>query len=89
MQSDTNIPELKQHIIIDCPPGIPRPGDLLPFVLKDTGLEPREPSWTVFGEWGFNYSDVPETKWDEIQPIFEERIKNLYERSLIRYGSWS
>lgn len=77
-----------QTIELDCAPGWPRPGDLLPGVLKDTGLEVREPVAKFFGNWTWDYSDIPEERWREIQPTLKERIEKLYHAGSIRYGSW-
>lgn len=77
-----------QTIELDCAPGSPRPGDLLPGVLKDTGLEPREPVAKLFGNWLWDYGDVPADKWNAVRPLLKERIEKLYHAGSIRYGSW-
>jgi len=78
----------EQTIELDCPPGHPRPGDLIDYVIAGTGLPKRETVSRVFGNWKWDYNDIPEEKWKEIQPILGERIRNLYEKGIIRYGSW-
>ena len=78
----------EQTIILDCPPGEPRPGDLIDAVIKDTGLTKKNPAYTVFGEWCWDYSEVPPETWKTIQPTLKDRITNLYNESIIRYGSW-
>lgn len=45
-------------IELDCGPGSPRPGDLLPEVLEGTGLPVREPVSTFFGNWTWVYKDM-------------------------------
>lgn len=77
-----------QTIELDCPPGYPRPGDLIEGVIDSTGLEKREAVSTFFGNWTYNYSDVPKEVWNKAQPILKERITNLYHNGVIRYGSW-
>ena len=80
--------ETNQTIILDCPPGFPRPGDLIEAVIKDTGLPLRETTCMIMGEWTWNYSDIDRVIWDKANPIVAERIKALYDRGIIRYGAW-
>jgi hypothetical protein len=77
-----------QTIELDCAPGAPRPGDLIAGVLKGSGLEVRETVSRLFGNWVWDYSDVPAVTWAELQPLFKERITRLYKMGKIRYGSW-
>ena len=77
-----------QTLELDCRPGTPRPGDLIAGVIKGTGLDKRETVFRFFGSWVWDYSDIAEEKWLQIQPIIEERIKKMYKNGLIRYGSW-
>lgn len=77
-----------QTIELDCPPGDPRPGDLIASVLEGTGLTPGETTSRVFGNWTWAF-DVPRDEWVErIQPIIKPRIEALYNAGVIRYGSW-
>lgn len=78
----------QQTIELDCPPGSPRPGDLIAGVIEGTGLELKESISRVFGNWMWDYSEVPPEEWKRIQPILEERIVKLYNAGTIRYGSW-
>jgi hypothetical protein len=78
----------EQTIELDCAPGAPRPGDLIGSVIEGTGLEPRDTVGRFFGNWTWDYSDVPADTWKKIQPILKERITALYHRGAIRYGSW-
>lgn len=77
-----------QTIEIDCPPGNPRPDDLLPFVLEGTGIEVRETKNRLFGNFTWDYSDITKDVWDKANPIIKERIQALYDKGIIRYGSW-
>ena len=77
-----------QTIELDCSPGYPRPGDLIEGVIEDTGLTKRETSSRVFGCWMWDYGDVDEETFAKAKPIVKERIKALYDRGTIRYGSW-
>ena len=77
-----------KKIILDCPPGSPRPGDLIEGVIKDTGLELKETTMRLFGEWTWDYSNVDDVTWKRVQPLLEKRIVQLYDNGLIRYGSW-
>lgn len=77
-------------IELDCPPGGTRPGHLIGDVISGTGLPTRDPVSKVFGEWTWDYSDVPDVAvlWPKIQDTLEERISALYNKGAIRYGSW-
>jgi hypothetical protein len=77
-----------QTIELDCAPGNPRPGDLIEGVIKDTGLPVREPVAKFFGQWTWDYRDIPEEQWLKAKPILKERISALYYQGAIRYGSW-
>lgn len=79
---------IEQTIEIDCPPGDPRPGDILAEVLKGTGLSPREPVSKVFGNWTWDYCDVPAEVWNAVRPLLKERIIAYHKAGVIRYGSW-
>lgn len=78
----------EQTIVLDCPPGEPRPGDLIDGVIKDTGLMKKNPSHIIMGEGCWDYSEVSPETWKSIQPILKSRITKLYNEGLIRYGSW-
>jgi len=77
-----------QPIEIGCPPGNPRPGDLLLGVIEGTGLEVRSPTTMSFGDWEWDYSDIDPEKWKEIKPILKERLVKLYDSGVVRYASW-
>jgi hypothetical protein len=80
----------EQTIELDCQPGYLRPGHLIAGVIKDTGLPPRKEmdisGW--IGRWVWDYSDIEKEVWENAKPLLEQRIKSLYKRGLIRYGSW-
>lgn len=78
----------QQTIELDCPPGNPRPDQLLPMVLEGTGLPIRERVGAFFGNWTWDYSDIPEEQFKAAKPILKERITQLYNSGAIRYGSW-
>lgn len=78
---------MSESIELDCPPGCPRPNDLIGQVLEGTRLT-AEPASTIFGlaVWHF---DVSREEWEaRIQPMVAPRIKALHEDGVIRYGSW-
>ena len=78
----------KQSINLDCPPGCPRPGDLIAGVIKGLGLKKKDTVSRFFGNWIWDYSEVSEKKWKAVQPTLKERIEKLYHQGVIRYGSW-
>jgi hypothetical protein len=49
----------KQEIHLECPPGEPRPGNLLPELLHGTGLPVRDDIGRLFGIWMWDYRDIP------------------------------
>jgi hypothetical protein len=75
-------------IELDCPPGSPRPGDLIDGVIEGTGLAKKARSGAFFGNWTWDYSEVSDEDWKAIQPILKERIVALHNAGIIRYGSW-
>lgn len=77
-----------QTIELDCPPGSPRPGDLIKSVIAGTGLKAKEPESKLFGNWTWDYSEVPATEWQKVKAITRPRIEALYRSGAIRYGSW-
>jgi len=73
---------------VQCPPGSPRPGDLISCVIEGTGLELKEAVSKLFGEWVWDYSEIDDVTWKRIQPVLKERIEKLYDEGQIRYGAW-
>lgn len=87
--------DFPRSIEIDCPPGGPRPGDLIGEIVKGTileGLPAAHPDATVarfFGCWQWNFTaNVSAEEWVEVQKIIEPRIRLLFAAGVIRYGSW-
>lgn len=78
----------EQTIEIDCPPGYPRPGDLIEGVIKDTGLPLRDDVSRLFGCWEWDYNDIDPDVWNKAKPILEERLTKLYDDHICRYCSW-
>lgn len=82
-------PENYETIELECPPGWPRPWDLIVGVCEGTGLEvTSDPVPCTFGYscWAFKIS---REEWVErIQPIIKPRIEALYAAGAIRAGSW-
>ena len=77
-----------QYIEIDCPPGPPRPGDLIESVIKDTGLPSRETVSRFYGNWTWDYKDIPLEVWEKARPILKKRLTKLYKQNIARYVSW-
>ncbi len=78
----------EQSIELDCPPGDPRPGDLIAEVILGTGLPARPARSKVFGNWVWDYSDIDPEAWAAAKAIVGPRIARLHDRGVIRYGSW-
>lgn len=82
----------EQTIELDCPPGLPRPGDLFPSVIHDTGL--TEDDFTItsklFGEWTWLLTNTDKSElFERVRgTTIKARVTSLYESGLIRYGSW-
>lgn len=82
------IPANQKTIELDCPPGSPRPGDLIGGVIADTPLTPKDPVSTFFGEWTWEWPEVDDDTWRAAQAVTRPRIEALYHAGRIRYGSW-
>lgn len=84
-----HICQKERSIELDCPPGYPRPGDLIEGVIKDLGLPwPKEPTMMFFGNWKWEWPEVDWEEWKKKQPIIKERVQALFKAGTIRYGSW-
>lgn len=79
---------MEQTIELDCPAGPTRPGDLIEKVLEGTGLPVKEPVGMFFGHWTWDYSDVSPEVWKQAKERTGPRITSLYNKGIIRYGSW-
>jgi len=75
-----------REIELDCPPGDPRPADLIDSVIENTGLPTREPESRWMGSWTWDYSDLPAEVWAKAKPTLTRRITKLYRDGRIRYG---
>ena len=76
----------KYSIDLDCPPGNPRPGDLIEGVLEGTGLEVNDFNTThpIFGNqtWMLKDNNVDkEYLFKQARPVLN-RIEQLYQRGL-------
>ena len=82
--------EERYTIELDCWPGPTRPGDLLPGVLKGTGVEidPNETTSRVFGNWEWEVPVDQVEAFKAARETIASRIKELHEYDSIRYGSW-
>lgn len=79
-------------IEIDCPPGNPRPDDLIASVLSGTGLDEDDfdTSAPFFGHqtWILKEDPAKEAIFKASKPIFKERLEALYHQGVVRYCSW-
>lgn len=77
-------------IELDCAPGNPRPGDLLPGVLEGTGvtLNVEDTVSRFFGNWEWQIPADQEPAFVASRELIKQRITQLYGAGLIRYGSW-
>jgi len=73
-----------QQIGIDCPPGDPRPGDLIDDVIAGTGLPRREAASKMFGAWTWDYSDIAADEWKRARPILNARLTALCRKKIVR-----
>ena len=76
----------KQEIHLECPPGDPRPGDLMPRLLRGTGIPLRNSESRLFGHWEWDYNDIPREVWEAAVPIVMRRMRRLYRNGIIRAG---
>jgi hypothetical protein len=82
-------PNERRTIELDCPPGWPRPGDLIGEVIEGIGLPEIETASRFFGNWTWDYTAlISAEEWERVRPVLQERIKRLYDSWAIRYGSW-
>jgi hypothetical protein len=51
--------------------------------------ETLPPTSTQFGCWTWEFADINATTWQTWLPTIRERIRTLYSKGVIRYGSWS
>jgi hypothetical protein len=77
-----------QTIQLDCPPGDPRPDDLIEGVIENLDLPKRDHLGCLFGWWVWDYSDIDPEHWKKIKPTLKRRIGALYKKGIIRAGGW-
>jgi hypothetical protein len=80
----------KYKLIIDCPPGDPRPDHYLPRALEGTGLveEDFEKVSTLFGAWTWKVKKEKEELYAKAKPKLRENCTHLYENTRVRYIEW-
>lgn len=81
----------RYSIELDCPPGNPRPEQLINAVLDNTPFELSdfETAPPFFGHQRWTLiNHVKDAQFVAYQDIFKQRITELYESGTIRYGSW-
>ena len=80
----------KRHLVIDCDPMSPRPNTYLKGLFEGTHLseESLELLGQSFGEWTWAVKPEAATEYERRRNLIAERMKQLYTRGLIRYGSW-
>ena len=74
----------RQEIHLECPPGEPRPGDLIVEIIRDTSLPLRDSASRLFGHWVWDYNDIPREIWETAGPLIERRMTELRSRRIIR-----
>jgi hypothetical protein len=76
-------------VVIDAPPGAPRPDVYMKVISKDIlNQEYKNPEYTFMGEWGWEY-EIPKSKYEEFQKSVMEYLTKLYYSGAIRYGEFS
>lgn len=82
----------EQSIEIDCAPMTPRPDTWIGGIVAGTGLPedglPGRITNKFFGNWVWDFSDVPQDVWDAANSTIKERLTNLFEHGRARYVSW-
>ena len=86
----TAIKYSRYSIELDCAPGGPRPNELLPSVLEGTGvtLDPEITVARCFGNWEWMIPESEAEAFLAAKETIASRIKELYNKGRIRYGSW-
>jgi hypothetical protein len=79
-------------IEIDCPPGDPRPCDLIYGVIDGSGLVVDDfdtaPPFYGHQTWILKACPIREQKFKSSKPVFKERLLELYNKGLVRCCSW-
>jgi len=80
----------EQTIDIDCAPGSARPDTYIKYVVGpyvQGDLDKRiVGKW--FGNWTWDFSDIPSENWESWKDYRGEKMTELYNKGCIRYGSW-
>jgi hypothetical protein len=79
---------MTKTIELDCEPMAPRPDTYIASVLEGTGIPVKVNCSACFGNWTWDYSEIPDDVWEAAKPVLKERITALYNNGRIRYGSW-
>lgn len=75
-------------IEIDCAPGMTRPDDLLPYVLKGTDIVLGEPDSRFFGCWTWAIPKDQREAFEKNRDTIKARLTDLYDSGRARYVSW-
>jgi dimeric dUTPase (all-alpha-NTP-PPase superfamily) len=78
------------QILLDCPPGIIRPNNVLENILVSTTLEVSDFEITskCFGAWTFELSEEKRKIYEDYENLIITKIKDAYNDGLIRYAEW-
>ena len=79
---------VRVDITLDCAPGGPRPGDLLPGILAGTGIVLGAPISKFFGAWTWAVPADQVALYRQHESLIGERITELYNSGRIRYADW-
>jgi hypothetical protein len=82
---------MRKSIELDCPPGAPRPWELIGYVTEGTGIVLDESDLApgaIFGYREWVFPTLTDEEWKAIQPTLKARIVGLHEQGVIRAGSW-
>jgi hypothetical protein len=78
---------------IDCPPGPPRPGELIIGLAPILGISESDippPSSVLFGEWTYKFVGImDQADFDVKQNEIKDYLFDLYDQGLARYVSFS
>ena len=80
----------QRYLVIDCEPTSKRPDTHLKGLFEGTSLKEEnfELIGKSFGEWTWKVKPEAATEYERRRNLIAERMKQLYVRGAIRYGSW-
>jgi len=82
----------KFSIELDCAPGGLRPNDLIGSVLHGTGIaiDDFDTGAPFFGHqtWILKETAGKDQQFTDSKPLFKQRIVDMYDSGIIRYGTW-